>query len=198
MKTLKVVYAYLASEYLQREILPTSEEYKIFKATYHSTNYLVGIIKIMQMTGLSFKQAEGIRNHYFMLCPEIPKWQQRLEQDVKEKGYVENKFGRRMEFTISRNNPTVMNEVAAAIPQSTIGDVVNRAWVKIRKTLPDVDVIMQVHDSLVVQYARVKAEKYRKKLLELMLIPIPYDPVLYIASDIKVSTISYGDTKRLK
>jgi len=191
------VYAYIASEFLQREITPYDEEYKVFKGVFHGTNYLMGVAKLAKMAGISYELAKELQDFYFYLNPELRIWHKRLENDVKTKGFVRNKFGRRMEFWITKNNPTVMNEVAAAIPQSTIGDVINRAWVKVVRDLPELQVLMQTHDSLTMQYPLEVAEVYRKRILELMLIPIPYDPILYIESDIKVSSVSYGDCKKL-
>jgi DNA polymerase I-like protein with 3'-5' exonuclease and polymerase domains len=201
------VYAYIASLYLQREVDPKGDEYKIFKANYHSSNYGVGFKKIMSMTGLSEKQSKGIIDHYFGLCPEILKWQERQVHDVKTKGYTRNAFGRRMEFWITKNNPTVLNEIYASIPQSTIGDVINRAWVKIRKELyyerenkaiDGVHILMQTHDSLTLQYPYEIAEMCRKRIPELTVVPIPYNPPLLIGADIKVSRVSYGDTIKIK
>lgn len=192
----KKVYAYIASEFFQRDISDKSDEYKTYKGIFHGLNYLMGIKKLAILAGISEELAEKLMKFYFHLNPEIPKWHKRLEQDVRTKGYVQNKFGRRMEFWITRENHTVMNEIAAAIPQSTIGDVVNRAWVQIVKTLPKARVLMQVHDSLLIQYPIDVAEEYRGRIKELMVFPIPYKPELLIKSDIKVSRVSYGDTTK--
>lgn len=194
----KKVYAQVASEYLQRDISDKSDEYKLYKGVFHGSNYLMGVDKLAKMSGLTLEQAKGLQDFYFRLNPEIRLWHKRIEHDVRTKGYVQNKFGRRMEFWITRNNPTVMNEVAAAIPQSTIGDLINRAWVNVVRNLPNLQVLMQTHDSLTMQYPQSEAEYHRKRILELMLIPVPYKIPLYIESDIKVSSISYGDTKKVK
>lgn len=193
----KKVYAYIASEFFQKDISDKSDEYKTYKGIFHGTNYIMGIPKLAMMAKISEKLARELQDFYFHLCPEIRKWHKRLEADVRTYGYVKNKFGRRMEFTLSRNNPTVMNEVAAAIPQSTIGDVVNRAWVNIVENMDYVDILMQTHDSLVPQYPIEKVEVARKELIQRMLIGIPYDPILYIDSDIKVSQVSLGDCKKI-
>jgi len=158
-----------------------------------NTNYLMGIEKLAKMAGISYNLAKSLQDFYFYLNPEIRVWHKRLEHDVKTTGFVRNKFGRRMQFFITRDNPTVMNEVAAAIPQSTIGDVINRAWVNLIKNLPEIQILMQTHDSLTNQYPIEVAEQYRKDILKYMEVPIPYDPPLIIGSDIKVSRSSYGD-----
>lgn len=195
----KKVYAYIASEFFQRDISDKSDEYKTFKGVFHGLNYKLGIKKLALMAGISEELAKKLMDFYFMLNPEIPKWHDRLVNDVKTKGYTRNAFGRRMEFWFRRDAPTVINEVCASIPQSTIGDVVNRAWGHIVKTLPGISrSAMQVHDSLVLQYPIEYAEDYRVRIPELMKIAIPYNPPLYIDADIKVSRTSYGECEKLK
>jgi DNA polymerase I-like protein with 3'-5' exonuclease and polymerase domains len=62
----------------------------------------------------------------------------------------------------------------------------------------EVEILLQVHDSLVIQYPIEKAEYYRTACKEAMEIALPYKQPLIIPADIKVSTISYGDCKKLK
>jgi DNA polymerase-1 len=193
----KKVYAHIASEFFQRDISDKSSEYKTYKGIFHGLNYMMGIRKLALLAGISEKLAEQLMEFYFHLNPEIRIWHSRLEHDVKNIGYVRNRFGRRMEFWFRKDNPTVMNEVCSAIPQSTIGDVINRAWVRIVKELPYIDVLMQTHDSLTMQYPIERAAEAHSAILDKMLIGIPYNPVLYIDSDIKVSRISYGDCEKI-
>jgi len=194
----KKVYAYIASEFFQRDISDKSDEYKLYKGVFHGTNYLLGITKLASMSGISETLAEELQQFYFTLNPEIRKWHKRLELEVKTRGFITNAFGRRMWF-LDKNNPNLMNEVAAGIPQSTIGDVINRAWIKVRRTLPELrPMLMQTHDSLTGQYPYEVAEEYREQIPKLMEIEIPYNPPLFIPADIKVSRISYGDTIKVR
>ena len=193
----KKVYAYIASMFFQRDIDDKGAEYKQFKAIFHGVNYLLGLTKLAAMAGIPYSLAKELRDFYFTLNPEIPKWHDRLQSDVNNKGYITNAFGRRMWF-LNKNNKNLMNEVAAGIPQSTIGDVVNRGWVAIRRALASegVRILMQVHDSLLCQYPIEKAEAIEPRLLELMKIEIPYEKKLIIPSDMKTSVKSYGDCKK--
>ena len=75
----------------------------------------------------------------------------------------------------------------------------NRGVVNIGKNYGhDVDILMQVHDSIVTQYPIEKAEYYRAKIKEAMEIDIPYKNTLIIPADFKVSNHSYGDTEKVK
>lgn len=157
-----------------------------------NTNYLMGTEKLATTAGISYNLAKNLQEFYFNLNPEIPKWHKHIEKEIKSRGYLTNIFGRRMWF-LDRNNPNLMNEAAAAIPQSTIGDVINRAWIVLKKLLPALHVSLQTHDSLTMQYSIGLGEEYRAKILEGMKVPLPYTPELIIPADIKWSRISYGD-----
>lgn len=214
----KKVYAYIASMFLDRDVSDKSDEYKLFKSVFHGANYKLGVKKLSSMTGLPILRAQALLDYYFKLNPEIKQWHLRLENQVRKYGYVENIFGRRMEF-LDLRNPNLMNEVCASIPQSTIGDVINEAWIQITDNVPEIDILLQTHDSLTGQYPilakwecnmfaegkliRVESmqdnvTKYHKLIKKYMKVDIPYDPILNIDSDIKVSRLSYGEMDKVK
>lgn len=141
--------------------------------------------------------AKILMEFYDYIYPEKALWHNRLREEVKAKGYITNKFGRRFWF-LDTTDPTRDNKMFSAIPQSTVADVINRGWVRIKKELSQTNILMQVHDSLVIQYPIGVAEEYRKRIKECMEIPIPYDPVLVIPSDFKVSRKSYGEVEKVK
>lgn len=190
------VYKYIASEFFQREI--TDGEYKVYKGIFHGTNYGMGVDKLAITAGISYDLAKQLQEFYFHLNPEVKKWQDRIKLDISRKGYITNIFGRRGWF-LNRNDATLFNKAFAFIPQSSIADVVNRGFVNIIENYgDDVHVLMQVHDSLVTQYPIEKAEFYRSAIKQAMEIDIPYKDILIIPADFKVSTVSYGDTEKVK
>ena len=85
---------------------------------------------------------------------------------------------------------------AAKVNQSTIADLVNNSMVNIDENYPHIDILMQVHDSLVTQYDAKNAEQSRINIINCMEFDLPYDTPLRIPADLKVSTVSYGDTKK--
>ena len=68
--------------------------------------------------------------------------------------------------------------------------------VNIDENYPHIDILMQVHDSLVTQYDAKNAEQSRSNIINCMEFDLPYDPPLRIPADLKVSTVSYGDTEK--
>ena len=163
-----------------------------------NTNYGMGTDKLAVTAGISFDLAKQLQEFYFSLNPEVKEWQNRIKLDISRKGYITNIFGRRGWF-LNRNDATLYNKAFAFIPQSSIADVVNRGLVNISENYGhEVDVLMQVHDSIVTQYPVEKAEYYRARIKEAMEIDIPYKNTLIIPADFKVSTSSYGDTMKIK
>lgn len=190
------LYAYIASMHLQREITSNSPEYKSYKAVMHGTNYGLGLDKLTNMLRIPYESAKELQEFYFNLCPEIKTWHNRIKTDISKKGYIENIFGRRGWF-IDKNDPTLYNKAYAFIPQSSIADLMNHAMVNIAAN-PNIEILLQVHDSAVVQYPIEIAEQCRKDLKDAMEFYLPYEHPLKIPADMKVSRISYGDTEKIK
>ncbi len=191
------VYAYIASNFLQKEVSPSSKEYKTYKGVFHGSNYGLGINRLASMSGLPIQLAKELQEYYFSLCPEVLQWQQSIKRTMQTKGYLTNIFGRRGWY-LNKNDPMLFNKALSFIPQSTIADLVNHAMANIQENLQEVQILLQVHDSLVVQYPKEKAELYRKEIVKAMEIEIPYKPTLVIPADIQVSTKSYGDVKKIE
>ena len=83
-------------------------------------------------------------------------------------------------------------EALAWTPQSTTGCVINRAWYNISQTIPEVQMLIQVHDSLVGQFPTTLAEGMAERLLKAAEVVVPYDKPLIIPAGIKTSTVSWG------
>jgi len=156
----------------------------------------MGIPRLAMMAGISYELAKGLQDFYFQLNPEVRAWQQRIERDIGTKGFISNCYGRRG-FFLNKNDPMLLNKALAFIPQSTIGDLVNHAAVEIAEKLPLVEIKMQVHDSLVMQYPVETATYHRKEVVKCMELELPYAGGLIIPSDIQVSRVSYGDVAGL-
>ena len=84
-------------------------------------------------------------------------------------------------------------EALAWTPQSTTGCVINRAWYNISKNIPEVQMLIQVHDSLVGQYPTPLHEQMVPRLMDSMRVSVPYEKTLIIPAGIKTSTKSWGD-----
>jgi hypothetical protein len=137
-------------------------------------------------------EVDRIQKWYYGKFPQIKTWQDDLCAQVASKRYVENVFGYRMRF-LDRIQGNVFNQAVASIPQSTVGCLINRGYANIRKNLPEVDVLLQVHDSLAGQFDSFLGDWALRRVVEECSVPLPYDEPLIIPVGIKASTKSWGD-----
>lgn len=165
-----------------------------FKGFAHGTNYLGTAKGLAERMGLGVHEAEKTQAWYFGKFPRIKKWQEDLKEQVLKRRMVQNIFGYRT-FFMGRIEGTVFNQAAAWIPQSTVGCLINRAYMNIYNHEPEVQILLQVHDSLAGQYPAARAEEFRAKVLKHAEIVLPYNDPLIIPVGIKTSTKSWGDCK---
>jgi len=123
--------------------------------------------------------------------PGIKKWHERTEEQIRKYRFVENRFGYR--WYIFDRLDQLLPEAVAWIPQSTVGIVINRCWLNFYNNIPEVQVLLQVHDSLAGQFPTHRKEIIVPQMLEQSRIVIPYDTPLIIPTGIKTSEISWGD-----
>lgn len=139
-----------------------------------------GILYGMSVHGLAdaakmgYDEAKQFIDHYFELRKPIKEYLEKILQQARERGYVETYFGRR------RPTPDVLSSnfivragaerAAQNMPiQGTEADLMKRAMLKVDKALPEnAKMIVQVHDSVIVECAEADAEKVGKILKQEM------------------------------
>ena len=109
--------------------------------------------------GISSDEAQAMIDRYFERFPGINQYISRTLQSARETGYTETLFGRKTHFTrITSSNQTERagSERAAinAPIQGTSADIIKRAMARMLPALadaglPDVKMLLQVHDELV-------------------------------------------------
>ena len=186
-------YTEIAKEfYHDPSITKKDPRRQTFKSFAHGTNYLGTAKGLAERLGLSVHEAEKTQRWYFSRFPRIAKWQKDLKDQVLKRRFVENAFGYRFYF-LERIEGTVFNQAAAWIPQSTVACLINRAYVAIDEQLPEVEILLQVHDSLAGQFPAARREHFTNEILRLSHITIPYSDPLVIPVGMKSSELSWGD-----
>lgn len=170
---------------------PRKHKREFAKIFCHATNYVGGAKTVAAHTGRSIHEIDQTQKRWFNSHPDIKRWHQRVEAHIIKRRYVENRFGYR--WYIFDRIEALLPEAVAWIPQSTVGVVINRCWINFSKQLPDVQVLLQVHDSLAGQFPTHKKAALLPKMQECSRIIIPYDEPLIIPTGIKTSEISWGD-----
>lgn len=165
---------------------------EFFKPFCHGTHYLGTAKGLAERLGISVHVAEKTQKWYFGKFPGIKKWHDRVKDQVNKRRYVENCFGYRW-YILGRIEGTIYNQAIAWIPQSSIGCLINRGYANIGNNLPEVDTLIQVHDSLAGQFPTSQKAHFLPRIVEEATIPLPYADPLIIPVGVKHSEVSWGD-----
>lgn len=170
---------------------PRKHKREFAKVFCHATNYVGSAKTVAAHTGRSIHEVDRAQKIWFSTHPGIKRWHSRIEEQINKRRFVENRFGYR--WYIFDRLDGLLPEAVAWIPQSTVGCVINRIWERIYRELPEVQVLLQVHDSLAGQLPTHLKSSLLPKIKELSNIIVPYTDPLIIPTGIKTSEISWGD-----
>jgi len=184
------------------------------KILCHATNYVGSAPTIATNVGWPISLVEDFQERWFIKHPGILEWHRRTERHLDGSecwrcyarpdpgtfctrcnaplgGHVKNAFGYRIRFfdRVERLLP----EAVAWVPQSTVAIVTQRALLILAREFPTVEVLLQVHDSLVFQILLKEIELLDKIKERLDRIEIPYPDPLFIPWGVAVSEANWGE-----
>ncbi len=140
---------------------------------------------------ISIHEAEAFQRNWFRIHPGIAEWHNTVQNSLSRTRSVRNPFG--FVRTYFERPEGLLPEALAWVPQSTVAIVIDTAYNRITQTLPDVQILLQVHDSLVGQCPISLWPTLKPKIRECLEVVIPYDDPLVIPTGLKTSAISWGD-----
>lgn len=167
-----------------------------FKAAVHATNYGASTRALVLNPAIGFTQREAdlFQAKWFSLHPGIRAWHRRTEDALFKHRTVSNRFGYRIIYF--DRIEALLPQALAWVPQSTIAETCFRGALQLERVLPFVEILLQVHDSLVFQIPRTHLH-YLPDIATALRVPIPYDPPLVIKWKISISAKSWGDCKEV-
>ena len=165
------------------------------KAGVHAVNYDVKAKTLAEALGVTVREADEFIDLWFSKHPDIYEWQQRIKVQMETTRVITNRFGNRKVF-FGRTG-RALPEALAWIPQSTVALVINRAWRRIEDLglHKDIQVLLQVHDSLVYQVRKTSFRRVLPLIEEAFHVPVPYAQPLTIPAGLEYSPLSWGDCK---
>lgn len=125
-------------------------------------------------TGISFGEAREFIRKYFEVRPKLKEYVDSLREQAQKQGYVETLLGRRRPTPDVHSSNFAVREgayrAAVNMPlQGTAADLMKLAMVQVSKKLPkDAKMLVQVHDSILVEAPEKEAEKVGKIMKETM------------------------------
>ncbi len=160
------------------------------KRAVHATNY-GGSAKTIALTlNWLIREAEDFQRRWFGLHPMIKMRMESIERELVQDRTVRNAFGaRRVYYDYIEG---LLPQALAWIPQSTVAMVCDKGALNVYHELPWVDLLLQVHDSIVIQYP-INRERDIKLIKHELAITVPYTDPLVIPWKLSTSRKSWGD-----
>lgn len=167
------------------------------KRGVHGTNYLSGVRNLAHVLGWTMQEVDAFQSAWFKLNPGILNWHTTVEDSISRTRTISNKFN--LSITYFDRPDNILPKAVAWIPQSTVATVCSRGAVQVDENLPWVDILGQVHDSIVFQipFHRVNAKDMAtiRRHLE---VPVPYSDPLIIPWGLAMSEKNWAEVKKQK
>jgi len=119
---------------------------------------------------LSNSQGKAFRDRHLAAYPQLPNYWDWVEGKLYNGRTLKNPFGRKRVFA-GRLDQTTFRDAYSYLPQSTIPDIINRGAIEIHGALPEVSILVQVHDALLIQIPEDGAEEIAGEIERLMQVP---------------------------
>lgn len=130
---------------------------------------------LVAATGMGYDQAKKFIDKYFEVRPKLKGYIDSVKKQANDKGYVENLFGRRRPTPDVKSSNFMVREgamrAAVNMPfQGSAADIMKKAMVDLGRELDDQDckMLLQIHDSILIECPKADAEKLAKKVKQIM------------------------------
>ena len=121
------------------------------KKSNHGLNYDERKAMFALTNEITEKEAAVIINFYHSIYPGIKRWYNRIQSKLGENRILTNCFGRKCRF-LNRWGDYLFKAAYSFLPQSTVGEIVNRGMVEIYNSTDEAfdgwEILRQVHDSI--------------------------------------------------
>lgn len=125
-------------------------------------------------TGMGYYEAKKFIDDYFEVRKPIREYLDKILNQAREQGYVETYYGRRRPTPDVKSANHIIRQGAERAAQNmpiqgTEADLMKKAMIQVDAKLPDdADLILQVHDSLIVECDESQVEKVSEILQKTM------------------------------
>lgn len=154
-----------------------TEQRRSAKAINFGLIYGMSAFGLAKQLGVERKSAQGYIDVYFARYPGVYDYMETTKKRVREAGYVETLFGRRL-YLPEIHSSNKMRQMAAeraainAPMQGTAADIIKRAMINVHQWIEaekiPAKMIMQVHDELVFEVIDSEAENIAQAVADKM------------------------------
>lgn len=142
----------------------------------HGTNYLGTPATMAKHSKVQKALIEDFQNRYFRAFPAIKLWHEHVRKQLLSTSTITTLLGRQRVFFARPDEATTLREAVAYEPQSLTGDEINRGMLQLRReanaTNRHIELLVQVHDSILLQYRETDEADIVPWALETLKVPI--------------------------
>lgn len=141
------------------------------KAVNFGVVYGISAFGLSEDLSISRKEALEYINNYFKTYPKVKEFLDRMVKEAKEEGFVKTMYGRIRPIPEVKSSNFMQrafgDRVAMNSPiQGTAADIMKKAMIDVDKALEasgaDAYIVLQVHDELLIEVEKSRAEEIRK------------------------------------
>jgi len=169
-----------------------------YKHATHGVHYGASDYALTRHPSIGWPKEKASRYiaNYFKRRPGVKEWHLRTDHNLRTSRTARNAFGYRIIYFDRVDG--LLPQALAWVPQSTVALVCFKGALRLKKEMPFVEMLIQVHDSIVFQVPFRHAERYAeiRKALSVE-VPYPNDP-LVIPWGLAKSEKSWGDCEKVK
>lgn len=144
----------------------------IAKRAAHGSNYGGTAHTIARVLKVETKLIEDFQKKYFRTFPNIYKWQVWVSQQIQEKRQLTTPFGRVRNFWDNPRDDATVRAAIAFVPQSTVGDLTSRGLLALHTSLPDVQILNNIHDAAFGQIPLPLKDVLLPRIVETLTFPL--------------------------
>lgn len=150
-----------------------------------NSNYGGTPFAIAMQKNVPVRLVEEFQKGYFKEYPGIRDWQNYIIEQLQTTGTVMTSTGVKRTFWGRLRDDDTIKQALAFRPQAGIAHVMNMGMVRVHYGVPEIDLLMQVHDAVVFQMDEKRVDELLPKVISLLEVPLDI-------TDIK------GKTRRMK
>lgn len=149
---------------------PMTIMYDKAKRIEHGCNYLMSWVALQKVIKCSAAEAKMLIARFLMHKPNLGLWHKEVEHEITTTRTMVTPLGRKRIF-YGRFGPELFREATAYVPQETVAHVLNIGLIRVYNKLcnhPQVNLINQVHDSILLEHPKSMREEIHSQLPNLM------------------------------
>ena len=167
----------------------TESYYFKAKKTRHSANYRGSWVTVSEELRVPAAEAKNILFRFNNASPNLIRWHREIEDEVRRTRTLITPLGRKRIF-FERWGPGLLRQATAFKPQETVAQILNLGLINIYEFLcsryKDINIALQVHDSVLLEHPTEMKDFVHEKLKELMRVNLTIKGrTFYIPIDIK-------------